>query len=476
METMPLLKSKFLHQFEREQQYCLYHSLTQQKVYGGQILDALFRAFEKPRVVSDVIESLGDAYPKSALSEIISDLFSKGLFFEDNKKDLAQYTRLLKSGIHSHQISNTYFMPAGDCNLRCKYCFVENPTRGDHADSLMDLETARKALEVFAKLTRDAEKITLTFYGGEPLLNKEVVYFSMHYVRELERAERFSHPVVMTLLTNGTLVDSKTVEAVRETSTHVAISLDGPSALHDLARKAVGGRGSFQSAKRAFDLFKASGITPGISCTLHKYNIDHIDEIVDFIAEISPAGAGFNPLLPTESGENPADAGHAFVTTQMLKAFSRLRELGIYEDRIMRRVKPFSEEKFHLKDCMGVGGQVVINPEGKIGPCQAFYGVANYFPYDVNELYSNIDNIGSTTIYADPLFNEWRYRFPLNMSACSDCFAVAVCGGGCPYAAQVTRGSVWQIDERVCTQAKISLEWMIWDTFENTKKERGEPA
>ncbi len=42
METMPLLKSKFLHQFEREQQYCLYHSLTQQKVYGGQILDALF--------------------------------------------------------------------------------------------------------------------------------------------------------------------------------------------------------------------------------------------------------------------------------------------------------------------------------------------------------------------------------------------------------------------------------------------------
>ena len=67
METVPLLKSKFLHRFEREQQYCLYHSLTQQKVYGGPILDVLFRAFEKPRVVSDVIDTLGEAYPESAL-------------------------------------------------------------------------------------------------------------------------------------------------------------------------------------------------------------------------------------------------------------------------------------------------------------------------------------------------------------------------------------------------------------------------
>ena len=104
-------------------------------------------------------------------------------------------------------ISNAYLMPAGDCNLRCKYCFVEGPSRGDHSSSLMDIETARKALKVFAKLTRDAEKISLTFYGGEPLLNKEVVYFSMRYVRELEREGQFNRPVQMALLTNGTLVE-----------------------------------------------------------------------------------------------------------------------------------------------------------------------------------------------------------------------------------------------------------------------------
>ena len=287
-------------------------------------------------------------------------------------------------------------MPAGDCNLRCEYCFVENSLRGNHDGSLMKVETARKALEVFAKLTCGAQKISLTFYGGEPLLNKDVVYFSMNYVRELERSGLFTLPVEMSLLTNGALVDSKTIEAVRQTSTHVAISLDGPQDLHDAVRKQIGGRGSFQAAKRAFDLFKASGIAPGISCTLHKHNIDHIDEIVDFIVELSPSGVGFNPLLPTETGKNPVDADPEFVTEQMLKAFLRLRELGIYEDRIMRRVKPFCEERFHLKDCMGVGGQIVISPEGKIGPCQAFYGIPNYFPYDVDELYLNINNKNRT--------------------------------------------------------------------------------
>ena len=477
MTASRLMKSRFVHRFEREPQtYCLYHSLTQQKVYGGEILDALWRAFDQPCIASDAIASSSRYYDKQALAGIVDDLYNKGMLVEDNKRDIEQYTHLLQRGIESYRIGNTYFMPAGDCNLRCKYCFVENPLRDDHAGSLMEVETARKALEVYAKLTRDAEQINLTFYGGEPLLNKEVVYFSMKYIRELESIGRFKRPVVITLLTNGTLVDEKTVEAVRETSTHVAISLDGPGALHDKARKQIGGRGSFQNAKRAFDLFKASGITPGMSCTLHKYNIDHIDEIVDFIAELSPAGVGFNPLLPTEAGGNPADADFAFVTKQMLKAFLRLRELGIYEDRIMRRVKPFSEEQFHIKDCMGVGGQIVITPEGNIGPCQALYGVSKYFPYDVNELYSNIDIINSKTIYSDPLFSEWRHRFPLNMAACSDCFAIAVCGGGCPYAAQVTRGSIWEIDERVCTQARNSLEWMIWDTYKSMQEDVGEPA
>ena len=89
---MHLSKSRFVHQFQREHHYCLYHALTQQKVYGGPILNALFRAFDETCAVSDAINTLKGSYPESALEAVISDLFDKGLIVEDNKKDIEQYT------------------------------------------------------------------------------------------------------------------------------------------------------------------------------------------------------------------------------------------------------------------------------------------------------------------------------------------------------------------------------------------------
>jgi len=60
-----------------------------------------------------------------------------------------------------------------------------------------------------------------------------------------------------------------------------------------------------------------------------------------------------------------------------------------------------------------------------------------------------------------PIFPKKHHRFPMKMSECADCFAISVFGGGCLYAAQVTHGSIWTVDERVCFQAKTILEWML---------------
>jgi len=136
----------------------------------------------------------------------------------------------------------------------------------------------------------------------------------------------------------------------------------------------------------------------------------------------------------------------------------------------MRRVRPYTEMKVHSKDCMGVGGQFVLDPNGKIGPCQAYLGIDQYFPLDVHDLYDRLETITSEDIYAHPLFDEWRHRFPFNMKECANCFAISICGGGCPYAAEVNHGSIWQIDERVCSQAKQIMEWMIWDTYDHFKE------
>jgi uncharacterized protein len=272
----------------------------------------------------------------------------------------------------------------------------------------------------------------------------------------------------MSLLTNGVLVDDKTIEAVLETRTTVSVFIDGPGNLLNGARKDLQGNDTFDKALAGYRTLQDAGIGVGISCTLSRYNVEHITEITEFIVnDLKPTAMGFNPLLPMINGGNPVDVPPEFATNQLIDAFKILREAGIYEDRMMRRCRPYIEGGFHFKDCLGVGGQIVLTPDGRIGPCQAFLGANEFFPFDVNVLYSKLPSISSEDIYKDAVFNEWRHRFPLNMEECADCFAIAVCGGGCPYAAHANHGSIWETDDRVCYQSKQILEWMLWDTYDH---------
>ena len=458
-----LENSRFTHLFTKNDASCLLHSLTLKKVYGGKLLRELNRLFSEPRPVPEVIDQLSINYSKDLLNLVITDLWKQGLLISNKEIDLKNYVWRYNQGVSQYSIQNMYFLPTNACNLKCKYCFL-----GDRpfTPSYMTQDIAEKGLRVFARLTEIADKISLTFYGGEPLLNADVVYHSMRYVRELENDGAFKRPVHMSLLTNGVLVDDKTIEAVLETKTIVSVSIDGPGVLNG-ARKDIEGNDTFDKALAAYCRFQDAGINVGISCTLNRFNVEHITEIAEFIVnDLKPSGMGFNLLLPTINGGNPVDILPEFATNQLIEAFKILRKAGIYEDRMTRRCRPYIEGAFHFKDCMGVGGQIVLTPDGRIGPCQAFLGMNEFFPFNVNTLYSKLDSISSEHIYNDALFNEWRQRFPLNMKKCADCFAIAICGGGCPYAAYADHDSVWEIDDRVCYQSKQILEWMLWDTYD----------
>lgn len=467
--------SRFSHLFDKKDRYCLMHSLTQKKVFGGEILQSLYGIFNTQQRCEDVVKILSSTYPEEILHRVIDDLRTKGLIVSGDDTDLGCYLILFYESLHQYNIQHLYLLPTTDCNLRCQYCFIEDGAR-PCPPVYMTEDIARKSLEIFAKLTENADKISLTFYGGEPLLNPDVVYFSMRYARTLEKRGVFKRPVELVLITNGTLVDEKTIEAVAETNTLVSISIDGPGALNK-ARKDVNGRESFHRALEGFRKFKEAGISPGISCTLNQYNSDHIEELVQFFSDnLGIKGMSFNILIPQSDGTNPLEIPHDRAVCQIIRAFEILREKGIYEDRIMRRIIPFKTNGFAFKDCMGVGGQFVITPEGKIGPCQAFLGYDEYFPLSVESLHSQLETVTSDTIYKTPLFDEWRHRFPLNMKKCIDCFAIAVCGGGCPYASFASKGSIWELDERVCSQSRKIMEWMLWDTYDRVVKATDDPG
>ena len=419
----------------------------------------------------EVYKNLAHKYPEKVLTKSINDVIEKGLVVANEENDLQVYLQLFKQGMDQTQIQHLFLIPTTECNLRCKYCFVEDKNR-NFTPMHMTKETARKSIEVFAKLSENATNISVTFYGGEPLLNADIVYSAMKYIRTLEAKGSFKKPVSILLFTNGLLVDDETIEVLLEIKSNISISIDGPKRFHDASRIDTMGNGTFNKVMAAYRRLKAAGINPAVSCTLNRYNIVNIQALIKFIInDLKPANMGFNILIPQINGKNRAHVSPTLATQALISAFKVLHVHDVYMDSFMRHANACIDNIFHCKDCMGVGGQIVVTPQGGVGPCQAFLGIDEFFPMNINELYSKILSISSNYIYKDSIFDEWRQRFPLNMKQCVDCFAISVCGGGCPYASKVKSGSIWQVDKRACSEAKQIMKWLIWETYEQMAKE-----
>lgn len=132
----------------------------------------------------------------------------------------------------------------------------------------------------------------------------------------------------------------------------------------------------------------------------------------------------------------------------------------------MRKIKAFVKKYLHTVDCGGCGNQIVVAPDGRVGPCQAYMGSSKFFPGNVNDKQFNP--------FIDTTFREWSRRSPFNTPSCYFCEAIGLCGGGCAYNADLKTGSIWQIDSNFCVHSKQILHWLIWDLFAKSLKKGGD--
>ena len=131
---------------------------------------------------------------------------------------------------------------AHDCNLKCKYCFAAQGNFHGEA-SLMDLETGKKALEFLAKNSGNRKNLEVDFFGGEPLMNFDVVKELVYYGRDLEKI--YNKNFRFTITTNGVLLDDKKIDFINEHMDNVVLSLDGRREINDAIRPTLNDKGSF---------------------------------------------------------------------------------------------------------------------------------------------------------------------------------------------------------------------------------------
>ena len=462
--------SRFAHVFDLDDDHiALYHSLRMKPVYLTKTEYKAFSGF----LQNSKIENLSD-FP-SSLAQIAAELSECKILTKDSDTDDKVIT-YFRSILPEPAVSGCYFILSEQCNLACKYCFLgnSNPEKRKHFSlQNMSMETAEKALDFLIRQlekNENVEKPFIIFYGGEPLLNFEVLDFLADRINKLRVTKPYLKDASVSVVTNGLLLDEKKLKRLKELNVSIGISIDGCTEESNALRVDRAGNPAFSSILKILDMAKNCGIGVGLSVTLNEEAIKNKSEMLELISKYNIKGFGFNILMP-EGTFKVSEEYNEKATQFIIDMFVELRKIGIYEDRIMRKVKTFqdsySEPKLHFADCGATAGaQLVFAPDGSVGICHGCLWNKKYFVSSVDD-----DSFDAKT---NPVFIEWSQLSPVNREECQDCAALGICGGGCPVNAMnaMEGNTIHSLDKRFCVHSKKTLDFLIKDLYKITANKK----
>ena len=343
---------------------------------------------------------------------------------------------------------------AHTCNLNCAYCFAsQGKYHGDRA--LMSFEVGKQALDFLMDHSGTRRNLEVDFFGGEPLMNWDVVKQLVEYARgvEKERGKNFR----FTLTTNGVLIDDDVIEFANREMSNVVLSLDGRKEIHDRFRVDYAGNGSFDKIVPKFQkLVKARGGKGYyMRGTFTHANPDFLKDI-EAMLEL-----GFNELSMEPVVCAPGDPGELTAEDLVIvkEQYEKLAELMLKRHREGR---PFTFYHYMIdltggpciyKRISGCGSgteYMAVTPWGDLYPCHQFVGDE---AYRLGNIYEGVTNTAKQCEFA--ACNVYA------RSECRDCWARLYCSGGCAANAYHATGSVTGIYESGCELFKKRMECAI---------------
>ncbi len=370
----------------------------------------------------DIVKKLSNEYKSEDIIEGISEideLKAEGLLFTKEEK---VNKRIYQQGI----VKAMCLHVSHDCNLACRYCFAGG---GDfHMQrEVMDIKTAKKALDFLIENSAGYKNLEVDFFGGEPLLNFDVVKEAVEYgrKREKETGKNFR----FTLTTNAVLLDDEIIKYLNENMYNVVLSLDGRKEINDYTRPTRNGKGSYdviidniiKTAKER-DRLKKDYYIRG---TYTAYNPDFYEDIKHF-SDIGLKNLSIEAVVAKEGEEYALTNEHL---PKLLDSYDKLTKLYLERKGTDKEFNFFhfnidiDGNKCEYKRVSGCGSgceYIAVTPKGDIYPCHQFVG-------DEKFIMGNLDD----GIVNNDLRDEFYALTLDNMEKCKNCFAKYFCGGGC---------------------------------------------
>lgn len=313
---------------------------------------------------------------------------------------------------------------AHDCNLACRYCFAEE---GEYHGrrAIMSYEVGKKALDFLVANSGNRTNLEVDFFGGEPLMNWEVVKQLVAYGRSLE--EEHHKKFRFTITTNGVLLNDEILKFVNKEMGNMVLSIDGRKEVHDRMRPHRGGQGSYDEI---VPKFKKAAESRGqmnyyVRGTYTHYNTDFAKDVLHLV------DLGFKQIS-VEPVVAPETEDYAIREEDLPQLLAQYDELA--EEMIKRRKEGNGFNFFHfmidleggpcvakrLSGCGSGTEYLAVTPWGDLYPCHQFVGNEDFLMGNVDEgvLRTDIrDEFKQCNVYAK--------------EKCKDCFAKFYCSGGC---------------------------------------------
>ena len=343
---------------------------------------------------------------------------------------------------------------AHTCNLNCEYCFAsQGKYHGDRA--LMSFEVGKRALDFLIENSGNRRNLEVDFFGGEPLMNWDVVKKLVLYARSIEKEKGKNFR--FTLTTNGMLIDDDVIEFSNREMHNVDLSLDGRKEIHDSVRVDYNGKGSFDNIVPKFQKFvKERGDKEYyMRGTFTHKNPDFLKDI-EVMLDLGFDKISMEPVVcaPTDkSALTEEDKPIIYdqyerLADLMLSRRKEGKEFTFYHYMIDLKGGPCVYKR--ISGCGSGTEYMAVTPWGDLYPCHQFVGDEKF---KLGNIFDGVTNTEKVT--------EFKSCNAYSREECRDCWAKLYCSGGCAANAYHATGSINGIYGYGCELFKKRMECAI---------------
>lgn len=415
----------------------------------------MFESASEDEIVAAMLEKYKDhpdvteAEVRECISDVASLRDARKLFTPDPYATLA-FDLKKKSNV----IKALCLHVAHTCNLNCSYCFAsQGKYKGERG--LMSLEVGKRALDFLVENSGTRTNLEVDFFGGEPLMNWDVVKEIVAYGRSIEKEKGKNFR--FTLTTNGVLVDDDVIDFSNREMHNVVMSIDGRKEIHDYYRKDLAGNGSYDRIIPKFRKFAMSRGDTGyyVRGTYTHRNVDFTNDLFH-LADLGFTQLSMEPVVcaPTDPEALTAEdfpklcEQYEILAKEMIKRKKEGRELTFYHYMIDLSHGPCIYKR--ISGCGSGTEYMAVTPWGDLYPCHQFVGDEKYL---MGNIWDGVTN--------EAVRDEFKKCNVYSRRECDDCWARLYCSGGCAANAYHATGSITGVYEYGCRLFRKRMECAI---------------